>query len=258
MGRQRIQQDWVTFTFTFTATSGQIIESWKLLSQKYWDYEYIDYVKRPQVFSCLYLFQSWKIFILFFNWRIIALQCCVSFCCTATWTSHNHTHTHTHSLSLSLNSPPSHPHPTQPLSVTAEHQAGLPVLYGSFPLVICFTHGSVYMSMLLSQFIPPSPSPCFHESVLYVCISTAALQMDSSVLSFLPGFWTWESSSAPTHLIHTPWHILISDRWANSYKFVKKVIWFWDKNSFWNTEGREIPDYSMCTNRLPPPFLLGS
>ena len=28
--------------------------------------------------------------------------------------------------------------------------------------------------MLLSQFIPPSPSPCFHESVLYVCISTAA------------------------------------------------------------------------------------
>ena len=31
-------------------------------------------------------------------------------------------------------------------------------LYGRFPLAICFTHGSVYMSIPISQFIPP-PAP---------------------------------------------------------------------------------------------------
>ena len=47
--------------------------------------------------------------------------------------------------------PPSHPHsPFPPLWVITEHQAELHVLYSSFPLAICFTHGSVYMSVLLS------------------------------------------------------------------------------------------------------------
>ena len=34
---------------------------------------------------------------------------------------------------------------TPPLEVMAEPRAGLPVLYGSFPLALYFTYGSVYM-----------------------------------------------------------------------------------------------------------------
>ena len=40
-----------------------------------------------------------------------------------------------------------------------EHQAELPALCNNFPLAISFTHDKVCTSMLLSQFILPSPSP---------------------------------------------------------------------------------------------------
>jgi len=52
--------------------------------------------------------------------------------------------------------PPSSSHPTPLACHTVP--TGLSVLYGSFPLAIFFTHGSLYMSMLLSQFVLPSPS----------------------------------------------------------------------------------------------------
>ena len=40
-----------------------------------------------------------------------------------------------------------------------------------FPLASCFTHGSVYMSILIFQFIPPSPSPlCPHICSLCLCL----------------------------------------------------------------------------------------
>ena len=41
----------------------------------------------------------------------------------------------------------------------SQSQAELPVLYISFPLVICFTHDSVYMPVLPSQFVSASVSP---------------------------------------------------------------------------------------------------
>ena len=67
--------------------------------------------------------------VIFFNWRIIALHCCLP-----------------------------DPHPTHPLVIT-EHQGELPALHSNFPLLIYFTHDSVYMSVLLSQFtLPPTVS----------------------------------------------------------------------------------------------------
>ena len=59
-----------------------------------------------------------------------------------------------------LHLPPTLPIP--PLQVVTKHWADLPVLCGCFPLAIYFTFGNVYMSMLLSHFVPayPAPSPC--------------------------------------------------------------------------------------------------
>ena len=52
--------------------------------------------------------------------------------------------------------------PIPPLQVVTKHRTDLSVLCGCFPLAICFTFGTVYMSMPLSHFVPayPSPFPC--------------------------------------------------------------------------------------------------
>ena len=63
------------------------------------------------------------------------------------------------------------PPPILPLYIITECQTGLPVLYGSFSLAICFTRGSVYVSMLLSQFISPSPSPTASTSLFSMSAS---------------------------------------------------------------------------------------
>jgi len=61
------------------------------------------------------------------------------------------------------------------------------VLYSGFPLAICFAHGSVYMSILIFQFISfTSPCPlCVQTSILYIYNSIHSLQIGSSVPFFL-------------------------------------------------------------------------
>ena len=51
-------------------------------------------------------------------------------------------------ISLSCWASPPSPHP----SVITELQAEVPVLYSSFSLAVCYTHGSVYMSTLKDFF----------------------------------------------------------------------------------------------------------
>ena len=90
------------------------------------------------------------------KWSVVALQC-VLVCCTTKWIRYVYTY-----ISSLLGLPPS-PTPVPSIWVIAE----LSVLYNSFPLAIDTC--SIYVSMLLSQFIPPSSPPlCVHMSVSYV------------------------------------------------------------------------------------------
>lgn len=78
------------------------------------------------------------------------LQCCVSLHCTTKGISHMYTY--------SLPRGPTLP-PRLPSLPSRSSQSTKPSLcgYGSFPLAISFTPGSEYISVLISQFVPPSP-----------------------------------------------------------------------------------------------------
>ena len=99
--------------------------------------------------------------LIFFNWRIIALQYCVGSCHTPTWISHRYTYV----PSLLNLPPPSLSHPSRLSQSTGSE---LPTPYSKFPLAICFTYGNVYASTLLSVFIPLAFLHCVYKSVLSV------------------------------------------------------------------------------------------
>ena len=80
----------------------------------------------------------------------IVSQCCAGFCPTMCI---NQKYPYIPSLLNLL--PPLCPSPLG----CQEHQPELSVLCINFPLAFCVTRGSVCMAMLLSQFIPASPSP---------------------------------------------------------------------------------------------------
>ena len=105
---------------------------------------------------------------------MIALQCCVSAvqCCGSAICV---------CISSLLDLPPT------PLG---HHRtpAELLVVYSRFPLAVCFTHSGVYMSIPISQFIPPSPFPL----PALLCMSTHVFSTSAS--QFLP----WKQ----VHLYH--------------------------------------------------------
>ena len=83
-------------------------------------------------------------FFTFFNWSTIALQCCVGFCRTRTWISHNYI------FILSFLSLP-WPHPG---SSQSSRLGSLCNTADSYQLSILHMTVDTYMSMLLSQFVP--------------------------------------------------------------------------------------------------------
>ena len=90
---------------------------------------------------------------------IVALPCCVSFCCTAMWLSYNYTYI-PFLLSRPL-TPASHP--SRSSRSTEQNSCATQQLPTS-----SFTRGIVYMWLLLSQSVPPSPPHHVHKSILYV------------------------------------------------------------------------------------------
>ena len=103
-----------------------------------------------------------------FNWRIIALQCCVGFCYTTMQTSH---------ISPLPLEPPSHPHShLAPLGHCRAH-GGLPMLYRGFLLAIYFTCVTIYVSATLSVHPTLSFPHWVHKSILYICIFIPALHI---------------------------------------------------------------------------------
>ena len=93
---------------------------------------------------------------------MIALQWCVVFCSTTTRFSYKYTCIPS-LLSLSPLSPSQ--------SSRSPQSTGLKSLQSCFTLAIYFTQGSVHMSMLLSQFTPPSHSPTMSTSLFSTSVS---------------------------------------------------------------------------------------
>ena len=64
------------------------------------------------------------------------------------------------------------------------------MLHSSFPPEIYLTQGNIYMSVLLSQFTPPSPPHLVSTSLfsISVYVSLPPLQIDSSVPFWADGF----------------------------------------------------------------------
>ena len=74
-------------------------------------------------------------------------------------------------MSLPSRTPPPHLPPQPTPLVATKHWAELSVSHSKFPLGIYFTYGSVHISMLLSEFIQPSPSPIGSTRLFFVSVS---------------------------------------------------------------------------------------
>ena len=108
-------------------------------------------------------------------------------------------------ISSLLYLPPTLPIP--PLQVVTKHRADLPVLCGCFPLAICFTFGSVYMSMPLSHFVTsypsPSPYPQVHSLVGLCLYSRLATRFKKSLSIYVA-----DVTDALLHMPGLPLHSL--------------------------------------------------
>ena len=114
------------------------------------------------------------LFIIIFKWRMITLWCCVGFCHISTWISHRYTLFPPFWTSL--------PSPIYPIPLDCQSTRMSSLCYTAtshlpsiLHMVICMF--PYYLSIHPTLYFPH----CVHKSVLYVCVSTAALQTVSSI-----------------------------------------------------------------------------